>query len=185
MSVAQKFSRFILVLAGVLTVSGMTGCANLPGPPQRAEVLSLRDALTSLSPTVRTEEAEEVAECAYQYPTILAEKYRVVRPALLHNFLVNSGYKNRGLCYEWAEDLLAQMQAFDLQSLELRWGIARANTAREHNSIVVTARGQPFEQGIVMDPWRRSGRLVWAPVATDKYPWIEGELEATPPPVTP
>lgn len=185
MSSTRFCLRFFWFIAGVLTVAAATGCAHLPGPPQRSEILSLRAALTSLAPSVRADEAEEVAQCAYDYPTILAERYRVVRPALLHNFLVNSGYKDRGLCYEWAEDLLAQLQTFNLESLELHWGIARADTYREHNSVVVTGRGQPFEQGIVLDPWRRSGRLVWSPVSKDKYPWIEGELEVSPPPVMP
>lgn len=174
-----------LAIYSLFLLAGTIGCTHLPGPPHPSEVDALRAALSSLSPGVRAEEAREVSECAYHYPVLLAERYRVVRPALLHNFLVNSGYKNRGLCYEWAEDLLEQLKAFELETLELHWGIARANTAREHNSIVVTARGHPFGDGIVLDPWRRSGRLVWAPVATDKYPWIEGDLEATPPALMP
>lgn len=185
MPVTKRISWLALYLSGLLLISGGTGCTHLPTAPRPSEVEALRAALASLSPTVEAEEAREVSECAYQYPVQLAERYRVVRPALLHNFLVNSGYKNRGLCFEWAEDLLEQLKAFELETLELHWGIARANTAREHNSIVITARGHPFEKGIVLDPWRRSGRLIWAPVATDKYPWIEGELEATPPALTP
>ncbi|HOC52079.1 MAG TPA: hypothetical protein PKI07_13410, partial [Verrucomicrobiota bacterium] len=49
-------------------------------------------------------------------------------------------------------------------------------TRREHSSVVLTAPGQPFEQGIVLDAWRRSGRLYWSGVKEDKYPWIEGRL---------
>jgi hypothetical protein len=141
--------------------------------------------LTSLAPNVHETEAELVAGCAYEYPRTLASQYRVVRPALFHNFLVNSGYRQRGLCYEWAEDLLAQLQTYNLESLELHWGIARADTSREHNCVVITAQGQSFDQGIVLDPWRRSGRLVWSPVSSDKYPWVEGELTNAPPVVTP
>jgi hypothetical protein len=179
MFVWLKFFRFLFPFA-LIPMVGLTGCAHLPRIAKPSEVSSLRTALTALAPTVRIDEAEEVAGCAYEFPRILAARYRVVRPPLLHNFLVNSGFKQRGLCYEWAEDLLAQLQTFKLESLELHWGIARANTAREHNSIVVTVRGQPFEEGIVLDAWRRSGRLVWSPVSTDKYPWVEGELDPSP-----
>lgn len=126
-----------------------------------------------------------MAGCAYEYPRALASSYRVVRPSLFHNFLVNSGFRQRGLCYEWAEDLLAQLQSYNLESLELHWGIARADTTREHNSIVITAVGQPFDQGIVLDPWRRSGRLVWSPVAADRFPWVEGQLTNSPAVVRP
>jgi hypothetical protein len=42
---------------------------------------------------------------------------------------------------------------------------------REHNSVVITARDQPFETGLVLDPWRNSGELYWAAAAHDDYPW--------------
>jgi hypothetical protein len=168
------------VLLALLLVPVLSGCAHLPAAPQISDLCTLQAALVSLSPTVQGVEAEQVAGCAYDYSRVLAQRYRVMRPAIVHNFLVNVGFKQRGLCYQWAEDLLAQLRTFNLVTLELHWGIARANTVREHNSVVVTARGQPFEQGIVLDPWRRSGRLVWAAVRADKYPWVEGELDSSP-----
>jgi hypothetical protein len=182
-----------LALAAII---GLTGCAGPASsgtrrgwqpeadcPASAVEVgaaQSLKEHLKALAPSVREDEAQLVAVCAYEYSRQLGRQYRVVRPAVFHNFLVNLGVKRRGLCYQWAEDLLAQLQTFNLQSLELRWGIARANTSREHNCVVVTAPGQPFERGIVLDAWRRGGRLVWSPVATDRYPWVEGELTPSP-----
>lgn len=164
------------VWLGLLTMAGVTGCVQVPDAAQTSAVRRLQAALVSLSPTVRPDEAGVAAECAFEYSRSLAQQYRVVRPAILHNLLVNGGFKQRGLCYQWAEDLLAQLQTLKLDTLEWHWGIARAHTVREHNCLVATACGQPFEQGIVLDPWRRSGRLVWARVADDKYPWVKGEL---------
>jgi hypothetical protein len=38
--------------------------------------------------------------------------------------------------------------------------------------MVVTARGAPFETGLVMDAWRRPYRLYWTAVTKDPgYPW--------------
>lgn len=172
--------RCLGVFLALFTITVLTGCVSAPRVASDADLRSLQSALTSLAPTVRADEAEDVARRAYDYPVVLAAIYRAVRPAWLHNFLVNAGFRERGLCYEWAEDLLAELQARDLQSLELHWGIAWADTAREHNSLVVTAAGQPFGEGIVLDAWRRSGRLVWAAVSADKYPWVEGELTNSP-----
>ena len=185
MLIVLRRLQTLSAVLGLLAMAGLTGCAHLPRVAKASEVRSLESALTSLAPTVQENEAGRVAGCAYDYSRTLAVRYQVVRPALLHNFLVNSGFKLRGLCYEWAEDLLAQLQTFDLESLELHWGIARADTYREHNSIVVTARGQPFEQGIVLDPWRHGGQLVWSPVLADHYPWLEGELTNSPVAITP
>lgn len=175
----------------------LTGCAHQPGQaraqsvwrrdpppttngPASVAILSLQQQLSALAPTVRGAEAELTARCAIEYARQLAGEYRLVRPPLFHNFLVNTRLKKRGLCFHWAEDLLAQLQALDLATLDLHWGIARAGTPREHNSIVVTARGEPFERGVVLDAWRSSGRLTWAPVLGDKYPWEEGELNPVP-----
>ena len=167
-----------------------TGCAHSPshsGQKMAAGegAVGLEEHLAALSFTVRRDEARMVATNAYELARKLASDYRVVRPAIWHNFLVNSGLKKRGLCYHWAEDLLAPLEAFRLSTLEVRWAIARAGTVREHNALVVTARGQAFADGIVLDGWRRSGRLVWLPVKADHYPWLEADSTTDPDPVTP
>jgi len=44
---------------------------------------------------------------------------------------------------------------------------------------VVTAKGQPFEQGIVLDAWRYQGRLFWSPLRKDPehYEWKENKAQ--------
>ncbi|MCB1127296.1 MAG: hypothetical protein KDM81_12415, partial [Verrucomicrobiae bacterium] len=143
----------------LLLTATSTGCVSVPDAPREPDVQALRLALISLGPAVSGTEADRVARCAYQHSRELAREYRVVRPPFLHNSLINLGLKERGLCYQWAEDLLNRLRKLATESLELRWGKARAGTWREHNSVVVTAVGAPFETGIVLDPWRRSGRL--------------------------
>jgi hypothetical protein len=31
---------------------------------------------------------------------------------------------------------------------------------------------QPFNEGLVLDPWRNSGDLYWTKVGQDSYPWL-------------
>jgi hypothetical protein len=176
-----------LAAVALLAALALTGCAHRPGLSHATsvwnreaavtnaatllEVRSLQAGLSALGSAVQEDEAHLAARCAIEYSRQLAAEYRVVRPALFHNFLVNTRFKKRGLCFQWTEDLLAQLQSLHLSTLDLHWGIARAGTPREHNSVVVTAHGQPFEDGLVLDPWRSSGRLTWTPVTDDKYPW--------------
>ncbi|VGO22075.1 hypothetical protein [Pontiella sulfatireligans] len=63
----------------------------------------------------------------------------------------------------------------DLSSLEVHWAFARAGTMREHNAVVITAWGHLFETGIVLDAWRRSGKLYWNHVGADRYPWLKAD----------
>jgi hypothetical protein len=139
----------------------------------------LRTKLAMLSPTVRVDEAERLAQCAYVTSRRLAREYRVVFPPALNNILVNTGARKRGLCYQWTEDLLLELDALKLETLELHWGEAFARTFSENNGVVVTAKGQPFAQGIVLDAWRYQGRLYWGPVRKDpeQYKWTENKAQ--------
>ena len=132
----------------------------------------LQDDLAALNQHANQLEARQVAETAIYYSYQLADEYQLVRPAVLHNLLIRVGLKDRGLCYHWTEDLLKRLLALDLRTYRLHWGVAhRGSDLREHNSVVITARGQAFEKGMVLDPWRNSGDLFWALINTDRYPW--------------
>jgi hypothetical protein len=46
----------------------------------------------------------------------------------------------------------------------------------ENNAIVVTARGQPFEQGVLLDSWRCQPFVTWTQVTRDPdYHWNENK----------
>jgi hypothetical protein len=154
----------------------LAGCATPSNPEASPNELAAR--LRGLSPSVDQREAALTAETACSYSLELAREYRVVRPAILHNVLVNWGVRKRGLCFQWADDLSAKLESLHLHTLTVRRGVARLETRREHSSVVLTAPGQAFDQGIVLDAWRHSGRLHWSPVREDKYPWIEVEVVA-------
>lgn len=140
----------------------------------REKVESLQDDLAALNRQANLLEAGQVAQTAIQFSSFLAEEYELVRPAVLHNVLVRMGLKDRGLCHHWTVDLMQRLQLLELKSYQLYWGVAhRGSELREHNSVVIAARGQRFEEGIVLDPWRNSGELYWASIRSDRYPWKE------------
>jgi hypothetical protein len=138
------------------------------------KISALQNDLADLNRQENMLEARQVAETAVVYSGDLAEEYDLVRPAALHNVLVRIGLKDRGLCHHWTEDLIKRLQSLDLKTYQLHWGVAyRGSELREHNSVVITAKGEAFEQGMVLDPWRNSGDLHWALITTDTYPWKE------------
>ena len=138
------------------------------------KIKALQNDIRALNRQANMLEARQIAETAVTYSKDLAEEYDLVRPAVLHNVFVRMGFKNRGLCYHWTEDLIKRLQALNLKTYQLHWAVAyRGSELREHNSVVVTARGEAFEKGMVLDPWRNSGDLYWALIQTDSYPWVE------------
>lgn len=154
----------------------LAGCAT--SKPAQVSATALAERLRDLGPKVAPAEAELAAVTAQTYSLDLARQYRVVRPAIFHNVLVNLGVRKRGLCFQWADDLTAKLQSLNLRTLQLHRGVARLDTRREHSSVVLTAPGQEFSEGVVLDAWRHSGRLFWGDVKQDHYPWKEVELVA-------
>ena len=134
--------------------------------------------IAALGPEVDPEEAQLVARCAYKTGRDLKREWGVVWPPGLHNFLVNTGRRKGGLCFQFATELLHRLDLLKLETLDLHWAESFERTMSEHNVIVVTAKGQPFEQGIILDNWRYGGRLVWGQVTADPhYEWKENKAE--------
>jgi hypothetical protein len=176
-SFPRSWLRLFVVIVGAFALTNCALSTNVRNAANNREATALRNNLVALSPHVRAKEAQRLADCAYITSRQLARDYHVVGPPLFHNFLVNIGMRERGLCFQWARDLFAKLNQVPLQTLELHWGAARAGTWREHNCVVVTAEGQSFKKGIVLDAWRHSGRLFWSRVEADHYPWQEDEAE--------
>ena len=159
---------------GPSTTAGNASTASRQTAADREKIASLQNDLAALNARADIGEAGQVAQTAIQYSSYLAEKYELVRPAVFHNVLVRIGWKDRGLCHHWTADLMEQLELLELKTYQLYWGVAhRGSELREHNSVVVAAQGQRFEEGIVLDPWRSSGELHWSPVKNDRYPWKE------------
>lgn len=139
-----------------------------------AEDAALTARLVALSPSVNPDEARRVVQIAYTTGRELAQKWRMVSSPTVHCFLINIGVRKAGYCYQFATELLLRLDAQKLQTLELHWGESDAGTDTEHNVPVITARGQLFAEGIMLDNWRRAGRLVWGPLAGDPdHTWQE------------
>jgi hypothetical protein len=139
---------------------------------------ALTAGLVQLSPSVSPDEARRVAFTAYTTGRQLAAEWRMVWPATMQSFLIHIGARKAGHCYQYANELLLRLDALKLRTLELHWAECAPGDFDEHNVIAVTARGQPFEEGILLDNWRHSGRLVWGPVKGDPpFRWEENQAE--------
>ncbi|HEX8076346.1 MAG TPA: hypothetical protein VF511_00915 [Chthoniobacterales bacterium] len=138
----------------------------------------LRARIAALGPRVDPEEARRVAEIAYTIGRELKKDWKVVWPPGVMNFLVNTGQRKGGLCFQFAERLLWRLSEHKWETLEFHWAESFERTASEHNVIVVTAKGQNFSRGIILDNWRYGGRLVWGAVVDDPhYDWHENKVQ--------
>ncbi|MBU0655082.1 MAG: hypothetical protein KJ914_08080 [Gammaproteobacteria bacterium] len=143
-------------------------------PELQKSIQDLEAGLIAMQPgTIDPREAREIAYDAHVYPMYLANDWDLTWPPLLHNTLRNADQRKAGLCVDWARAMRARMRSKNLTTFDLYWGVAhKGNPWREHSTLIVTPKGRPMDYGMVLDPWRDSGKLYWSRVKDDiKYPW--------------
>lgn len=195
-SIRLSTSPKILLAVLLTALITLAGCAT--GRPalefttaeHERRVATLARDIAALGSDVDPLEAERAARLAIEYSLTLAERYEISGSSpVYHNLLVNLGIKPRGLCIDWTEDLTRRLKKARFHSLDLHWAIANYRSAfrLEHSTVVISARGDSLYDGLVLDPWRYSGRLFWAPTRADAdYSWepratilaLKRELEA-------
>ena len=137
---------------------------------QKRSINGLAKALKALGPNTSQREANDIAYDAIVYPMVLANQYNLVYPPQLQNILVNGNHRDRGLCWQWADDMTTHMKKKKLKTFDLLRGTANRRLKNEHNSLVVVAKGGDFYTGILLDPWRNSGDLYWAKITEEEDP---------------
>jgi hypothetical protein len=165
--------RFIKVF---LWLFWLTGCSVKEATPQEKEVrfLALSSLLQKQNSKIDRFEADEIAKRSVYYAEDLAKRYKVLSPPLWQNTLVNLGFKERGLCYEWANDLWLYLHRQSYRTLKVHYIGANIGTLLEHNALSISAKEDDLNSSVVIDAWRDSGKLFFIELNRDRqYKWRE------------
>ena len=165
--------RHITIYCSALLFLAIAACSTTTKtPPNDTEALA--HAILALAPDVAPDEARRAAQISYTHAHDLAIAYEITDPPLVHNTKVNMGLKPRGLCWHWAEDMEKRLVAENFRTLDIHRAIANSDSPLriDHSTALISARGQPMQSGLVLDPWRNGGRLFWSSVKNDqRYDW--------------
>lgn len=185
----KSLNKRLLFALSLIAILGLTGCSvrydNVSVDPvskrtvvknmdnhTKQEIEKVTQALMTLGPNIDPSEARMLAYEAVNYPKVLANQYNLVQPAYLQNILVNYGFRDNGLCWQWTRDMAKHIQARQWKSFDFFHGTANRRKFNEHNSLIVTAKGNGVREGMLLDPWRDSGKLYWKRATEDpKYYW--------------
>ena len=162
-----NLANFVDVIRPLVFIFAFAVCVGPAWARDERSINDLSKALAALGPEVRPGEAELLSVTAHTTSRSLAREYRIVLNPEFQNFLINIGLRRRGYCAHFARDIGTRLKTLKLKTLVLHWGAAFAGTSGEDNCLVVTARNQPFQDGIILDGWRRAGRLFWCAVRED------------------
>ena len=164
----------IMLLLGLSSCASTNSSLELSPDVESRRFQQLDQSIQALGTDINPTESRRAANIAIEYSKTLAQEYELAGPPLFHNLMVQIGARDRGLCIHWTADLMARLEQDEFSSLHFHRAIANYETMFrfEHSSVIVSARGSTIEQGLVLDPWRNSGQLYWAPTLLDKgYHW--------------
>jgi len=155
------------VIRTVVFIIVFSLCVSAVWARDERSIKKLRDALVALAPDVDPGEAELLSVTAHTTSRNLAREYGLVWTPIFQNLLIHMGKRQRGYCGHYTRDIGERLKELKLKTLVLHWGEAFPGTTDESNCLVVTARNQLFQDGIVLDGWRWAGRLFWSPLKKD------------------
>ncbi|MEA2047024.1 MAG: hypothetical protein U9O64_01100 [Campylobacterota bacterium] len=150
-----------------------TGCVvKSPSNPED-EMRQLAALLQALGEHVSKEESMQLSKDIFYQTQILTKAFDRTSPPLWHNFLVNTGLREKGLCYHWADALYLYLSKKNYTSFEFHLvGADIGNYFLEHNALVVVSKGGKIEEGVIVDPWRNATEVYFSKVKEDSaYLW--------------
>lgn len=162
----------------LLITLSLIGCSVKSSAPVPLKVKHLSQKLQGLDENISLEEAEYLAWDIYHKSHELAERFELVSPPQFHNFLVNVGVREKGLCYHFSDALYLHLKSQGYERFDFH--LVGANIGEywsEHNALVVVAKGCSSEKcilnnGILIDAWRDSGEVYYSRVSEDRsYHW--------------
>ena len=151
----------------------LVGCVVTAPSVSETKMTQLSKLLQGLDTHIPQEEASQLSQDIFHKTQLLAKEFELTSPPQYHNFLVNVGLRDKGLCYHWSDALYLYLSQKKYASFEFHlMGANIGEYLSEHNILVVVAKCGTVEDGIIIDPWRDSGDLYFAKVSEDtKYKW--------------
>jgi len=152
----------------------LLGCTVHTPSVKDDEIVALATLLHTVNPQASHHETMQLSQDILTKTAQLAKTFEMTSPPQFHNFLVNVGLKEKGLCYHWSDALYVHfVQSRAYPSFEFH--LVGANIGSywtEHNSMVVVGRGMKVEEGVIIDPWRDAGKLYFSKLKEDSaYEW--------------
>jgi hypothetical protein len=156
----------------------LVGCSVKSSLPAPSNAKRLSRTLQGLDTNIPKEEADHLAWDIYHKAEELTERFELVSPPQFHNFLVNVGVREKGLCYHFSDALYIHLKSRGYEQFDFH--LVGANIGKywsEHNALVVVAKGCRSEacilnNGILIDAWRNSGEVYFAKLSEDRaYRW--------------
>ena len=148
--------------------------SSLETPQNMSQLVIL---LVSLDEHISQSESMGLSKDIYEKTEALEKTFKMTSPPQWHNFLVNTGIREKGLCHHWSDTLYMYLSQKSYASFEFH--LMGANIGKywsEHNALLIVAKGENVKEGIIIDPWRGAGNVYFSTLKEDtSYHWKHRE----------
>ncbi len=134
-------------------------------PATKEKVANLQKDLVALLPQNEQTQKDALQEAAWLSNTAVEQSVEIARAndplfiGWMNNILVNSKFRDRGLCWQYQHDLYRELRRKPLKYFALGATVRDQGRGREHNCVYVCAKGRALSDSIVLDPWAKCGNL--------------------------
>lgn len=152
----------------------ITSCSVKVPTSKKEDLILLASQLQKLSPSSTHNETLKLSKEIYDVTATLSRKFKLTYPPRLHNTLINLGLREKGLCYDWSDELYLHLRKKTFKHYDFHLVVAhKGRYFYEHNALVVTNKDkkEDLSEGILLDAWRNSGKLYSIKLKEDTYPW--------------
>ena len=148
------------------------GCVSSSTQHQRAsDTVALTGLLSNHyqnSPRIEIERfSRDIVDTSYG----LRGKWGVGFAPLIHNSLVNGGFREHGLCFHWANELFREVQDTIPRGLVLSLIQTDGGRINDHHALSVHHALQNWKEGILLDAWKGGGRVHFCPISDSSRLW--------------
>ena len=120
------------------------------------------------------QEAEWLANTAYKAAAGISRVNNSRFPGWAGNFLVNTRFQDRGLCWHYQHDMYRELRRRKLEYFRVGCCVRDRSERTEHNCVYVAAKDGEWPNVWVLDAWMWNGRLkVDKGTKLDKKRWAD------------
>ena len=157
-----------------LSLLVFSGCTVKVLAPPQEKIDQLSHLLQTYNKGIPLVQTRKLSQDISQKTEALSRAYQLTTPPLWHNTLVNTGFRKKGLCYHWSDSLYRHLKKQNYSGYTFH--LMGANVQEyffEHNALAVVPKGSKIEEGVIIDPWRNSGKLYFDRIKEDPdYVWV-------------
>lgn len=145
------------------------GCRLEPNVENQNGILTSK--IMILDSQISKTDAKRISAHILKVSKDIKDEFNPIRYPWVNNTLVNLGFKKKGLCWHWSDELYSRLIG-KIEPLKIQRVGANIGRLSEHNAVILSSIDSDINSSILIDLWRLGGNPLIMSVKDDEsYLW--------------